>query len=175
MDPQMVFDKYLMRDDMDGAFNWVTEKLAWNPDSFPLRGMTAFAFRLNKQYAMAHVMAEEVLKEDPGNEWALATVFSTTNRLDPLFNQFSFFDDKGFRLGHDWIGRFHCLGEADEARKVIYCISRFGSPQQKALLSEDWLVDGPPVEFGNNQLEMKFDKTPSPFGKIKNIKPRKKP
>jgi len=170
MNPQAVFDKFLLKDDMEGAFNWVTEKLAWDPESIHLRGMTAFAFRLNDQFRMARMMAEDVLKEDPKEEWALATVFSTIDNMEAAFEQFSFFDENGFCLSHDWIGRFYCLGKKDEARKVIYCLSRFGSPKQKALLSEEWLVEGPPVEFGENQLEMEFEKIPSPFGKMKNRK-----
>jgi hypothetical protein len=154
MDPQEVFDKFLRHKDIDAAFNYVAEKLAWDPESIHLRGMTAFSFRLREQYAMARFLAEEVLKEEPGEEWALATVFSTTNNLDVAFAQFSFFKEKEFRLSPVWIARFKCLGQPDEARKMIYCLSRYGSPRQKAQLSEDWLVNKVSEKPDDKQLEL---------------------
>ena len=66
MEPQAVFDKFLRQKDIDGAFNYVADKLAWDPESVHLRGMTAFSFRLREQYAMARFLAEEVLKDEPG-------------------------------------------------------------------------------------------------------------
>lgn len=173
MDPRAVFDKFLLQEDMEGAFNWVTEKLAWDPESIHLRGMTAFAFRLNNQYWVARVMAEEVLKEDPCEEWALATVFSTTNNLDLLFTQFSFFNEGSFRLSHDWIGRFHCLKQEDEARKLIYCLSRYGSPLQKVELSEDWLVSKGIQEYGEKQLELVLESKDDELGKSKKGKSKR--
>lgn len=156
MEPQSVFDKFLRQKDIDGAFNYVADKLAWDPESVHLRGMTAFSFRLREQYAMARFLAEEVLKEEPGEEWALATVFSTTNNLDAAFAQFSFFKEKDFRLSPVWIARFKCLGQPDEARKMIYCLSRYGSPRQKAQLSEDWLVNKVSEKSDDKQLELEL-------------------
>jgi hypothetical protein len=39
---------------------------------------------------------------------------------------------------------------------MIYCLSRYGSPHQKAQLSEDWLVNHVTVKSDDKQLELEL-------------------
>ena len=135
-------------------FRSVMEKLAWDPDSSLLLGMGALAFFLLGDNCTARTMAQEVLKEEPENEWALATLLAIHYRIDNVLAEYDFFGPEGFRLDHLWIARFTRLGKTDEARKVVYCLSRFGSPLQKVKLSEDWLVSKEIEEYDEKQLEL---------------------
>lgn len=153
MDPQKVFEGYLKKGNKEGAFEWAMERLAWDPESLLIRGMAAFAFYLYDENCTARDMAVEVLQKDPDNEWALAALFAASWHFETVLSQYGFHTEDGFRLGHDWIERFTCLGQDDEARKVTYCLARYGSPLQKAILSEDWLVEEAKTSVSTAQLE----------------------
>jgi hypothetical protein len=161
MDPRDVFDDFLKKGDKGGAFDWVMEKLAWDPDSTVLLGISAFAFFLHNQSDMAYRIAEDVLKEDPENEWALATIFACTYRLESKLDLLGFHAETGFRLDHQWIRRFACADKKEESRKVVYCLSRYGSPDQRAQLSENWLVGKVPAPMLTGQLELDLGVIPS--------------
>jgi hypothetical protein len=159
MDPQKIFDSFLLKKDKEGAFEWVMEKLAWDPESSDLLGMGAFAFFLLNDSQMASCLALDALRKDPDNLWALAAVFGTTYRLEEVLSRFHFHTDKGFALGYTWIARFYVFGKHEELRQLVYCLSRYGSPLQKAKLSEDWLVnDRVPTAF-KEQLELDLPET----------------
>jgi hypothetical protein len=157
MNPQRIFDGYLLKKDTEGAFEWVMEKLAWDPESSDLLGMGSFAFYLLDDNRMAGSLAMDALRKDPDNEWALATIFATTYRLDDVLSRFHFHTDEGFCLGPTWLWRFTALGHPEEARQLAYCLSRYGSPRQKVLLSEDWLVrkQNPAVPTAQLELDLK--------------------
>jgi len=154
MDYEAIFDGYLKKGDKERAFYWVMEKVSWNPDSVRLRGMSAFAMRIFDQRWLARSLAEELLAEEPNEEWALATLFSSVWRLEDSLIKYRFAGEWGFSLGHEWIDRFKWVKQEEDVRNVIFCLARYGSPNQKAVLSEKWLAGGNERYGDEEQMEL---------------------
>lgn len=134
------FDKVLLRGDKNEIFAWAIDRLAWHAESPEANGIASFAFYVAGNRWIAREIAEETLREDPVQEWALAVVLGDAS-LKNVEKRGELFVDGGFCLGPEWIARFFALGCEMESRKVAYCLARFGSPAQRAELSENWLPD----------------------------------
>jgi hypothetical protein len=139
MDLTESFDKLLQKGDKDEIFAWAMDRLAWRWENTEAQGIAAFAFYVAGNHWMAREVAEEVLREDPTQEWALAVVFAGAT-LKEVQKRKEFVGEDGFHLGMEWIARFSAFDDEAESKKVLYCMARYGSGEQRAQLSEDWLA-----------------------------------
>jgi hypothetical protein len=151
------FEEILGKKDNDTMFKWIMEKLLLNPDSVELRGMAAFAFLVLDKTWVAREMAETVLKENPDETWSLAALFGSY-RYDDVTRNARFFEDEFFKLGPEWIPRFAKAFHDQTAEKLIYCLTLYGTPAQKFLLLENYLVT--PADPPLGQLSLPIENLP---------------
>jgi len=148
------FDKYLKEKNYRGAFPWLMDKINWNPDVIYLRGMCSYLMYVNGYIDLGTEIARNVLRVDPGNEWALAVRLRSTS-LEFIENSYLKADDgKPFKLGLDWLIRFGWAEDEECKSKLVYCLANYGNIEQKRWLSENWLTSASNAPENEQPFEM---------------------
>jgi len=109
----------LEQDRVHSALALTLDRLAMAPDDLDAKASLALAWACGENWRAAKVLMEEVLKEDPDNELALATLLVVADPTSASQTR-ELVGPGGLKLGSRWFRIFAKLGNWGALNKITY-------------------------------------------------------